>query len=85
MAIGSAEYRFPLVASDAVQGVVFTDFGTVENNVNFDNFRVTVGAGVRLMVPQMGSIPLAFDFGFPVLKEDFDDERIFVFTVSANR
>ena len=85
MAIGSAEYRLPLVASDAVQGVVFTDFGTVENNVTFDNFRVTVGAGLRVTIPQMGSVPLAFDFGFPVVSEEFDDERIFNFSVSANR
>jgi outer membrane protein insertion porin family len=85
MAVGSAEYRFPLVASDAIQGVVFTDFGTVENDVSFDAFRLTVGAGLRVTIPQMGSVPLAFDFGFPVLSEEFDDERIFSFYVSANR
>ena len=85
MAVGSAEYRFPLVASDAIQGVFFTDFGTVENDVRFDAFRLTLGAGLRVSLPQMGSVPLAFDFGIPVLSEDFDDERIFSFTLSASR
>lgn len=85
MALGSAEYRFPLVASDALQGVLFTDFGTIEEDVDFNAFRLTVGAGLRVSIPQLGSVPLAFDFGFPILSEEFDDERIFSFYVSAAR
>ncbi len=85
MALGSAEYRFPITAGDGIQGVLFSDFGTIEEDVSFDAFRLTVGAGLRVTIPQMGAVPLAFDFGFPVLKEDFDDERIFSFYVSVNR
>ena len=65
--------------------MLFSDFGTIEEDVSFDAFRLTVGAGLRVTIPQMGAVPLAFDFGFPVLKEDFDDERIFSFYVSVNR
>ena len=85
MALGSAEYRFPLVASDALQGVLFTDFGTVEEDVNFNAFRLTVGGGIRVTIPQLGAVPLAFDFGFPLLSQEGDDERIFSFYVSAAR
>lgn len=85
MLLGTAEYRFPITAADSIHGVVFTDFGTVEQDVSLDSFRLTVGAGLRVTIPQMGSVPLAFDFGFPIMKEAFDDERIFSFYVSVNR
>ena len=71
--------------SRIVNLVVFSDFGTVERDVSFDNFRVTVGVGLRVVVPAMGPVPLAFDFGFPVKSQDYDDERIFSFYVGINR
>ena len=83
--LGTAEYRVPLTADDMIQAVVFTDIGTVEDDVAFDQFRVVVGAGLRLTVPAMGPVPLAFDFGFPVKSQPFDDERVFSFYVGINR
>lgn len=84
-ALGTAEYRLPLTADDMLNVVVFSDFGTVERDVSFDNFRVTVGVGLRVVVPALGPVPLAFDFGFPVKSQEFDDERIFSFYVGVNR
>lgn len=84
-ALGTAEYRVPLTADDMLNLVVFSDFGSVERDVTFDNFRVTVGVGLRVVVPAMGPVPLAFDFGFPVKSQEFDDERIFSFYVGINR
>lgn len=83
--LGTAEYRIPVTADDMISMVAFTDFGTVENDFNMDNFRVTVGVGLRVVVPAMGPVPLAFDFGFPVKSATFDDERIFSFYVGINR
>ncbi|VAX41796.1 Outer membrane protein assembly factor YaeT [hydrothermal vent metagenome] len=79
MALGSVEYRFPLMANEMFHGVVFSDFGTVENDVALDNFRVTVGAGVRIMVPAMGPVPLAFDFAVPLTSLSSDERRLFSF------
>lgn len=81
MALGTLEYMVPLVASDMVQAVVFSDFGTVEDDVSFDDFRVTAGFGLRVTVPAMGPVPLAFDFAFPIASQDFDDEQVFSFYV----
>ena len=83
--LGTAEYRVPVTADDMVNMVVFSDIGTVERDVSFDNFRVTVGVGLRVVVPAMGPVPLAFDFGFPVKSQSYDDERIFSFYVGINR
>lgn len=75
-----AEYQRPLF-QDVVAGVLFVDSGTVSNEVGFDQYRVSIGAGFRLSIPALGSVPLAFDFGFPIMKEDTDRERLFTFSL----
>lgn len=61
--------------------VGFIDTGTVSKDVGFDEYRVSVGFGIRLYIPQLSQAPLAFDFGFPLVREDFDRERVFSFSV----
>jgi outer membrane protein insertion porin family len=80
-ALATVEYRVPVTADDMIHVVTFADVGTVDNRVSFDRFRATVGVGLRVTIPAMGQVPLAFDFGFPVASEAFDDERIFSFYV----
>ena len=63
--------------------VLFTDMGTITNRPGFDNWRLSVGTGLRVTVPALTPVPLAFDFGFPVLKEPTDDTRLFTFTVEV--
>ena len=84
-ALGTAEYRVPVTADDMINVVAFTDFGTVEEEVTLDNFRATAGFGLRVVIPAMGPVPLAFDFAFPVKSQAYDDERIFSFYVGINR
>ncbi len=83
--LGTLEYRLPVTADDMINVVAFTDFGTVEEEVSLDHFRATAGFGLRVVVPAMGPVPLAFDFAFPIASEVFDDERIFSFYVGINR
>lgn len=85
MFLGTAEYKLPITADDNIAMVFFSDFGTVEEEVAFDDFRVTVGAGVRLTVPAMGPVPLAFDFAVPLERQDADDTQVFSFYVGINR
>lgn len=83
--IGSIEYQFPWIASDKLQQVVFSDFGTVESDYSFTTFRVAVGTGLRVYLPQQmfGPLPLAFDFAVPVVKGPDDRERLFTFFIGA--
>lgn len=85
LAIGSAEYMIPITASDNIRTVVFTDFGTVNPDVSLDNFRVTAGFGFRLTIPAMGPAPLAFDFAWPLKRNEEDRLRVFSFYVGFNR
>jgi len=84
--INSLEYFFPLTADDMIKGVLFCDFGTVEENLEIeDNFRVAPGFGLRISIPAMGPAPLALDFAFPISYEDTDDRQTFSFFFGASR
>jgi len=74
------EYEFPLVG-DTLRGVIFTDQGTLLDEPGFEEWRVSVGTGLRLRVPMISPVPFAFDFAIPLAKEDTDDTRIFTFDI----
>jgi outer membrane protein insertion porin family len=69
------------IYEDIAAVVAFIDSGTVEEDVGFDDYRVSIGAGVRIYVPQLSPVPLAFDFGFPIVKQDTDRTRLFTFSI----
>ena len=86
--LNSLEYMFPLTADDMIKGVLFCDFGTVEDSITIDsdNFRVAPGFGFRIHMPAAGiGAPLAFDFAFPVSSSEFDEEQVFSFYLGVNR
>jgi outer membrane protein insertion porin family len=74
-----AQYEFPIF-EELFNGVVFLDSGTVSDDFGFNEYRVSVGMGLRLYIAAFGPIPIAFDFGFPILKEGTDEEEIFSFS-----
>jgi outer membrane protein insertion porin family len=71
------------VYKDVVSVVGFIDSGTVTNQPGFSQYRVSAGVGLRIAVPQLGPVPLAFDFAIPLIKEDQDRERVFSFTLDV--
>ena len=74
-----AQLEQPFV-KDAFSGVVFADSGTVTEDVSLDQYRVSVGFGVRLYIAAFGPAPLAFDFAVPLLSEDSDETQVFSFS-----
>ncbi len=87
--LNTVEYTFPITADDMIKGVLFCDFGTVEESITIDedNFRVAPGFGFRVHLPVggAGGAPLAFDFAFPVASADDDDEQVFSFYLGVLR
>ena len=75
----------PVTADDMINVVAFSDFGTVDDSVSLSQFRATAGFGLRVVIPAMGPVPLAFDFAFPIRTQTIDNERIFSFYVGINR
>jgi outer membrane protein assembly complex protein YaeT len=80
MILAGLEYSYPILAKQ-VRGVVFLDTGTVDNSFSMDKYRASVGFGLRWNIPFFGPVPLSLDFGFPLAKEDEDDEQIFSFSL----
>jgi len=78
----SFEYNFPIYR-DIIRWVVFTDSGTVTDDVGFDDYRLSVGTGLRLKIPFLGQAPFAFDFAIPILKEKNDETRYFSFDIAV--
>jgi outer membrane protein insertion porin family len=83
--LNSVQYLFPITADDMLHGVAFCDFGTVEQDVEINDFRVAPGFGMRITVPAMGPAPIALDFAFPVAKADTDDTEVFSFSLGFSR
>jgi len=80
MLLNSVEYQIPVMANDNAYLVGFVDSGTVESDIsNISTYRVSAGVGLRLVVPMMGPVPIALDFGFPVVKADTDRTQVFNF------
>jgi outer membrane protein insertion porin family len=75
-----AEIEQP-VYEDILSVVAFVDSGTVTFDPGLDDFRVAVGVGVRFYIPALSPAPLALDFGFPILKQDDDESRLFTFSI----
>ena len=74
------QYEFPL-ADNYLRGVVFTDQGTLANDITLDDWRVSVGFGIRLQVAILSQAPFAIDFAVPLAKEDTDEERTVSFAI----
>ncbi len=73
------QYEQPLFAN-SFSAVAFVDSGTVTDEIGLDEYRVSVGFGIRLYIPQFGPAPLAFDFAVPIVKEETDETQTFSFS-----
>jgi outer membrane protein insertion porin family len=85
MWVNTLEYLFPITADDMIHGVTFVDFGTVEEQVEIQDFRIAPGFGLRITIPAMGPAPIALDFAFPVAEAPTDEEQVFSFNIGLQR
>ena len=74
-----AQYQRPLIGK-LLDGVAFVDSGTVSDDVGFDQYRVSVGIGIRVYIPQLGPTPLAFDIAVPLVQQEGDQSQFFSFS-----
>ena len=83
MLLTAAEYSFPL-HGDAIRGVVFVDMGTVEDSFELTTWRAAVGVGVRVVIKQLGSLPMEFDLALPISSQENDEEQVFSFLLGIS-
>jgi len=85
MFLNSLEYQVPLLANDMVYAVGFVDSGTVESKLDIRDYRVSAGFGLRFVVPMLGPVPIALDFGFPIVRASTDNNQVFSFFMGFTR
>jgi outer membrane protein insertion porin family len=83
MFLNSVEYQIPVLANDMVYFVGFVDSGTVESSTEIRDYRVAAGFGARIVVPMLGQVPIALDFGFPIVRGPNDKTQVFSFYVGV--
>jgi outer membrane protein assembly complex protein YaeT len=84
--LNSLEYQIPLKANDQIYFVSFVDSGTVSPRIDdFTQYRVAAGFGVRFVLPMLGPVPIALDFGFPLHKAPGDVTQVFNFWMGFSR
>jgi outer membrane protein insertion porin family len=81
MFLNSLEYQVPLRANDQAYLVAFVDSGTVEPSLELKDYRVSVGVGLRFVLPMLGKMPIALDAGFPIVRGPGDHEQVFSFSL----
>lgn len=76
------EFQFPLIAEAKINGVVFYDVGSAEDELQFGTLRQDAGFGFRWYSP-IG--PLRFEWGFPIDRRKYIDEdsSAFQFAIGA--
>ena len=74
------EYTFPIIGRE-LRGAVFLDTGTVEESFSLSGYRVSMGVGLRWVIPMFGPVPISLDFGFPIAKDGDDDTQLLSFSL----
>ncbi|MCH8215301.1 MAG: outer membrane protein assembly factor BamA [Planctomycetes bacterium] len=73
----SGEATIPLLGENFAL-LAFIDSGVVDTG----GWRYSVGTGIQILVPQwFGPVPMRFEFGVPLRKDEKDDVRQFNFTM----
>jgi len=79
IATTGAEVTVPLVG-DNLAWLVFADGGLIDTG----GFRFSAGLGVQILIPQLGSpVPMRFEYGIPLKKDDLDDVEEFSFSMGG--
>ncbi|MFN7337566.1 MAG: BamA/TamA family outer membrane protein, partial [bacterium] len=48
-----------------------------------EQYRASIGFGIRHSGPALSPVPLAFDFGVPIKNEETDDKDVFSFSLDV--
>lgn len=78
--LAGVEYNVPIF-QEVLRGVVFVDSGTVQKDFALNQYRVSIGTGIRLRVPFLGSAPFAFDIAVPLAEQGEDETQVFSFDI----
>ncbi len=77
--LAGAEITVPMI-SDNFATLFFVDSGTIDTG----SYRVSIGTGIQIMVPQLfGDVPMRFEIATPLLESEGDERQIFSFSAAG--
>jgi outer membrane protein insertion porin family len=77
--LANAEVTIPMI-SENFAAVFFVDSGTIDSG----SYRLSGGGGIQIMVPQFfGNMPMRFELGVPLLRDEQDETQIFSFSAAG--
>ena len=77
--LANTEVTIPMISENFAL-LLFVDSGTVDTG----SYRLSVGAGLQIMVPQIfGDIPMRFEIATPLMKDDDDETQVFSFSAGG--
>ncbi len=77
--LANAEVTIPMI-SENFAAVFFVDSGTVDTG----SYRLSVGGGIQILVPQFfGNLPMRFELGVPLMRDEQDETQIFSFSAAG--
>lgn len=77
--LAGAEVTVPMI-SENFAAVFFVDSGTIDSG----SYRLSVGGGIQIMVPQFfGNVPMRFELGVPLLRDEQDETQLFSFSAAG--
>jgi outer membrane protein assembly factor BamA len=75
--LANTEVTIPVV-SDNLAALFFIDSAAIDTG----NYRAAIGTGIQILIPQWsGQMPMRFEFGVPISKDDEDETRVFSFSM----
>ena len=79
VALANTEIVIPLIGEN-LSALAFADTGIIDTG----HWRLSTGIGIQILVPQIfGNVPMRFEYGLPLIYEDWDETRRFNFTMGA--
>ncbi len=77
--LAGAEITVPII-SDNFATLFFVDSGTVDTG----SYRLSIGTGLQILVPQIfGEVPMRFEIATPLLEDDEDERQVFSFSAAG--
>ncbi len=77
--LAGAEITVPII-SDNFATLFFIDSGTVDTG----SYRLSIGTGLQILVPQIfGEVPMRFEVATPLLEDDEDERQVFSFSAAG--
>ena len=77
--LANTEVTVPLIGEN-LSALFFVDSGTID----MGRYRLSIGAGIQIMVPQFfGPVPMRFEIAKPLAKDDLDETQTFSFSVGG--